>query len=131
VKDKDYWKNYVYETDAEEIEKGIKRTTFKSRGLNLGLKYFEKDRNAPNILWVVGTGCYSLYLAELGYHMYLRGYNTFGIDFQGHGESEGRRGDFSVSELVENCSDAARYISHSFNDRIGAVGVRHALTQGY
>jgi len=123
VKDKDYWKNYVYETDAEEIEKGIKRTTFKSRGLNLGLKYFEKDRNAPNILWVVGTGCYSLYLAELGYHMYLRGYNTFGIDFQGHGESEGRRGDFSVSELVENCSDAARYISHSFNDRIGAVGV--------
>lgn len=123
MKSGDYWKNYIYETDPEEIERHVRRATFKSRGRNLSLKYFERSPDAPNILWVVGTGCYALYLAELGYHMHLRGYNTFGVDFQGHGDSEGRRGDFTVAELVENCSDAASYISSGFNSRIGATGV--------
>lgn len=122
MKDQNYWKNYVYETDTEEIERNIRRTTFKSRGLNLSLKYFEKDKNAPNILWITGAGCHSLYLAELEYHMHLRGYNVFGIDFQGHGDSEGKRGDFTIDELVENCNDAAKYIFSNFNDRIGAIG---------
>ena len=99
MKDQNYWKKYVYETDTEEIERNIRRTTFKSRGLNLSLKYFEKDKNAPNILWVTGAGCHSLYLAELEYHMHLRGYNVFGIDFQGHGDSEGKRGDFTIDEI--------------------------------
>ena len=97
MKDQNYWKNYVYETDTEEIERNIRRTTFKSRGLNLSLKYFEKDKNAPNILWITGAGCHSLYIVELEYHMHLRGYNVFGVDFQGHGDSEGKRGDFTTS----------------------------------
>ena len=122
MKDPNYWKNYVYETDVEEIERNLRQATFKSRGLNLSLKYFEKDRNAPNILWITGTGCHSLYIVELEYHMHLRSYNVFGIDFQGHGDSEGKRGDFTVDELVENCNDAAKYISSNFNERIGAIG---------
>ena len=123
MKSKDYWKNYLCETDAAEVERNLKQTTFKSGNLSLSLKYFEKSKYAPNILWVVGTGCYSLYLAELGYHMYLRGFNTFGIDFQGHGDSEGERGDFTLSELVRNCIDATAYISNKYNERVGAVGV--------
>jgi len=123
LKAQHYWKNYVYQTDAEEIEKNLRQATFKFRGLNISLKYFERGKNTPNILLVVGTGCYSLYLAELGYHMHLRGYNVFGIDFQGHGDSDGGRGEFTIDELVENCSDAAKYIASIFNDRIGAAGV--------
>jgi beta-phosphoglucomutase len=123
MKTRDYWKNYLCETDAVEIERNLRQTTFKSRNLSLSLKYFEKSKYAPNILWVVGTGCYSLYLAELGYHMYLRGFNTFGIDFQGHGDSEGERGDFTLSELVRNCIDATAYISNKYKERVGAVGV--------
>ena len=118
-----YWKNYVYETDAEQVQRKIRQTTFSSRGLNLGLKYFEKGKDTPSILWVPGTGSYSLYLSELGYHMHLRGYNTFGIDFQGHGDSEGKRGDFTVNELTQNCIDAATYIANYFNDRIGTIGI--------
>ena len=123
MKDPNYWKNYLYETDAEEIERNLARTTFKSRGLNLSLKYFEKDRNAPNILLISGTGRYSLFGADMMYEMHLRDYNVFGVDFQGHGDSEGKRGDFTIGELVENCSDAAKYVSANFNDRIGAIGL--------
>lgn len=117
-----YWKNYLCETSAPEIERNLKQITFKSQYLSLSLKYFEKDKDAPNILWVVGTGCYSMYLVELGYHMHLRGFNTFGIDFQGHGDSEGKRGDFNLSELTRNCFDAATYIIENYNRRIGTVG---------
>ena len=123
MKAPNYWKNYVYETDVEEIGGNIRRRTFKSRGLNLSLKYFQKDRNAPNILYIQSTGGYSLSCAEMLYHMHLRDYNVFGIDFQGHGDSEGNHGDFTIDELVGNCNDAAKYISSNFNDRIAAVGV--------
>lgn len=123
MKTRDYWKKYICETDAAEIKRNLKQTTFKSRNLSLSLKYFEKSKDAPNIMWVVGTGCHSLYLAELGYHMHLRGFNTFGIDFQGHGDSEGKRGDFTLSELVRNCIDATSYISRNYNKHVGAVGV--------
>lgn len=123
MKTRDYWKKYLCETDAAQIERDLKQTTLSSRNLNLSLKYFEKSKDAPNILWVVGTGCHSLYLAELGYHMHLGGFNTFGIDFQGHGDSEGERGDFTLSELVRNCIDATGYISNKYNRRVGAVGV--------
>ncbi len=123
MKNRDYWKNYLCETKATEIERNLKQTTFKSQYLSLNLKYFEKGKDAPNILWVVGMGCYSMYLAELGYHMHLRGFNTFGIDFQGHGDSEGTKGDFNLSELARNCFDATIYIIENYNRRIGAVGV--------
>lgn len=122
MKDLTYWKNYIYETDPVKIEKDVRQATFKSRGLNLSLKYFETNKDAPNILWITGAGCHSLYLAELEYHMHLKGYNVFGVDFQGHGDSEGKRGDFTINELVENCSDAAEYISSNFNRRIGPIG---------
>jgi len=118
-----YWKNYVSETDSDEIEKSLRETTFKSRGLNLRLKYFQKDISAPSILCIPGTGCYSLLgTAEMLYHIYLRGYNVFAVDLQGHGDSEGKRGDFTIGQLVENSRDAARYISRNFNGRIGVIG---------
>ena len=122
MKAPDYWKNYLYETDTEEIESNLGQTIFKSRGLNLSLKYFEKNRNTPNILLISGTGGYSLFGADMMYEMYLRGYNVFGIDLQGHGDSEGEKGDFTMDELVENCRNAVKYISANYNDRIGVIG---------
>ena len=122
MKAPNYWKNYLLKIDAGVIERNLKRTTCKSRGLNLSLKYFEKDRNASNILLIGGTGGYALFGVEMMYEMHLRNYNVFGIDFQGHGDSEGKREDFTIGELVENCSDAAKYIFTNFNDRIGAIG---------
>jgi pimeloyl-ACP methyl ester carboxylesterase len=122
MKDQNYWKNYVYETDPAEIEINLREATFKSRELNLSLKYFEKDKNAPNILLIGATSGYSLLRADMMYEIHLRGYNVFGFDFQGHGDSEGKRGDFTVNKLVENSSDAAKYVSANFNDRIGAIG---------
>ncbi len=46
-----YWKQYyVLETDADEIERHLQRTTFRSGGTQFELIYFEEGKNAPTIL---------------------------------------------------------------------------------
>jgi len=50
-----YWKNYVHETDANEIERNIQRTGFTSSAKNFELIYFEAGKNTPNIL--ISPGC--------------------------------------------------------------------------
>ena len=122
MKDNKYWKNYVHDIDADEIEKNIKKTTFKSRGMDLNLTYFEKNKNGPNILCIPGISCYGLFYAELLYNMYLSGYNVFVLDFQGHGDSAGARGDFTINEILQNVKDAVKYISNNFNNKIGVFG---------
>lgn len=122
LEDNNYWKNYVHNMDPDIIEKNVKTATIMSRGLNLNLTYFEKGKNAPNILYIPSTSGYSLFSAELLYNMHLRGYNVFVLDFQGHGKSQGRRGDATINEISENCGDAVNYISKNFNSKIGVCG---------
>ncbi len=52
-----YWKQYyVLETDADEIERHLQRTTFPSGGKQFELIYFEEGKNAPTILISQGVG---------------------------------------------------------------------------
>ncbi len=111
MKNRSYWKShYVLETDAGEIERNIKLTSFSSGGKNYELVYFEKDKNAPNILISQGSGGHSYIFAELGYLMHLRGYNVFIMP---------KHGGYTINELMQRHSDALKYISNNFNDRIG------------
>ena len=111
MKNQNYWKShYVVETSADEIEKNIKRTDFTSAGKNLDLIYFEKSRNAPNILISEGSGGHGYFFAELGYLMYLKAYNVFIMP---------RHGSMTINELVKRHNDALKYIAGNFNSRIG------------
>ena len=118
----EYWKAYVQETAPGDIERAMQRTTFRSRGLALNLRYFEQDKQAPNVLIIPATGCHSLMYAEVCYRVHSLGYNAFCFDFQGHGDSEGRRGDFAFNDLVQNSNDAIKHIAGRFNERIGIYG---------
>jgi hypothetical protein len=76
--DKRYWKNhYVFQTDANNIERNIRSIFFSSRGKNLELIYFEKDKGASNILISQGSGSHPYIFAELGFLMHLHGYHVF------------------------------------------------------
>jgi len=118
----EYWKTYVQETDVRDIMRSMQRSTFRSRGLVLNLCSFEKDTHAPSVLIIPATGCHSLMYAEVCYQLHCLGYNVFCFDFQGHGDSEGRRGDFTINDLVQNSNDAIKHITAHFNDRIGVYG---------
>lgn len=111
MKNQSYWKNhYVLESDADEIERNIKVATFSSETKNYELVCFEKGKDAPNILISQGSGGHAYIFAELGYQMHLEGYNVFIMP---------KHGGYTISELVGRQSDAVRYISSKFGDRIG------------
>lgn len=106
-----YWKQYyVLETDPDEIERHLQRTTFRSGGTQFELIYFEEEKNAPTILISQGSGGHAYVFAELGYHMHLRGYNVCIMP---------KHGGVTIRELMPRHRDALDHISILFNDKIG------------
>jgi pimeloyl-ACP methyl ester carboxylesterase len=110
MKQSDWKRYYVLETDAEEIERHLQRTTFPSGGKQFELIYFEEGKNAPTILISQGSGGHAYVFAELGYHMHLRGYNV--CIMPKHGGS-------TIRELMPRHKDALEHIATHWNDRIG------------
>lgn len=109
--DPSYWKrHYVIEANADEIERNIKLLMFRSSGNNFELIYFERGKNAPNILISQGSGGHALVFAELGYNMYLKGYNVFIMP---------KHGGYTITDLMERHEDALNHISKNFGRRIG------------
>lgn len=111
LKNANYWKeHYVTEMDAEEIERNIKLIYFVSGGKKFELLYFEKGKDAPNILISQGSAGHSYVFAELGYLMHLQGYNVFIMP---------KHGGYTINELVARHRDALDHISIKFNDKVG------------
>jgi alpha-beta hydrolase superfamily lysophospholipase len=106
-----YWKqHYVLETEADEIESHLQRTTFLSGGEQFGLIYFEDGKDAPTILISQGSGGHAYVFAELGYHLHQRGYNVCIMP---------KHGGLTIRELMPRHKDALDHITALFNDRIG------------
>jgi len=105
-----YWHTYVQETDVDEIERHLQRTTFRSGGKQFELIYFEEGKNAPTILISQGSGGHAYVFAELGYHIHLRGYNVCIMP---------KHGGVTIGELMSRHKDALEHIATHWNERIG------------
>lgn len=111
MKNPTYWKkHYVVHGNADEIERNIKSASFTSGRQNFELVYFETSKNAPNILISEGSGGHAYVFAELGYLIYLRGYNVFIMP---------KHGGYTIQELVQRHRDALSHIAESYDNRIG------------
>jgi pimeloyl-ACP methyl ester carboxylesterase len=114
MKSASYWKtHYIVETDADEIERNVRLSIFASGARSFELLYFERGKKAPNILISPGSAGHSYVFAELGYQMYLGGYNVFIMP---------KHGGHTIGELVQRHSDALEHLSSNFSDRIGVFG---------
>jgi pimeloyl-ACP methyl ester carboxylesterase len=106
-----FWKQrYVVATDADEVERRLQRTSFRSGGRQFELIYFEAGKTAPTVLISQGSGGHAYVFAELGYHLYLRGYNVCIMP---------KHGGVTIEELLPRHNDALEHIATQFNDRIG------------
>jgi pimeloyl-ACP methyl ester carboxylesterase len=109
-----YWRDhYVVETDADVIEKCLRKTTFTSRDQEWELIFFFQDARAPNVLISPGSGGHAYVFAELAYQTHLLGFNVFVMP---------KHGGSTINELIVRHVDAAKNISAQFNDRIGVFG---------
>jgi alpha-beta hydrolase superfamily lysophospholipase len=98
-----YWKQYyVIETDADEIESHLQRTTFPWGSKQFELVYFEAGKNAPTILISQGSGGHAYVFAELGYHLHMRGYTVCIMP---------KHGGVTIRELMHRHKDALEHIA--------------------
>jgi pimeloyl-ACP methyl ester carboxylesterase len=111
LKDPGYWKDhYVVASDADEIERSLRRRTFLSAGREYELVGFERGPDRPTILISQGSGGHAYVFAELGYLMHGHGYNVFIMPKQ-----SGK----TIAQLMSRHADALAHIAGRFNDRIG------------
>lgn len=92
------------------------------KGLKLHIDLYEKGKDHPCIIFIPGMGSYAGANRDFLAQLHLRGYNVAGVDLQGHGRSEGRRGDFTMEELAGNVSAVIDYVCSNYNPRIGVLG---------
>lgn len=83
---------------------------------------YEYCPEAPCILFVPGIGTYSALYAESLSKLSDKGFNVLSIDLRGHGESGGKRGQYRVSEVVDDLQLALDYLSARYHDQIGVLG---------
>ncbi|MFQ5796226.1 MAG: alpha/beta hydrolase [Candidatus Bipolaricaulia bacterium] len=100
----------------------VSKTSIQSNELPLLLHLFLAGEGRPVILFLHASGCHALMYRTLLSQLATAGYNIVAPDFQGHGENRGRRGHFTLQELVNNALDAARWACENLDDRIILVG---------
>lgn len=93
-----------------------------SGGLKINIDVHSHSKNAPTIVFVPGTSVYGLCFAELLYLIGKEGYNIVSLDPRGHGRSEGKRGDYTIEELMLDVRTAVDYAKKEFNNKVTVFG---------
>jgi alpha-beta hydrolase superfamily lysophospholipase len=116
-----YWHRYLV-TDPALVAKVIREEHVVPRGLRLHLDVYQREDDAPTILFVPGTGAHARCYAEFLFQLHRQGFRVVGIDLQGHGLSEGVRGSFTIEELLENIYDVTTWAIERYGERVGISG---------
>lgn len=77
---------------------------------------------APTILLLHGLGFHSFEYDALAARLAESGLGSLALDFRGHGRSEGPRGRWVLSDLVEDAVDAVAFLAQRADGPIGVYG---------
>ena len=105
-----------------EVKKEILTDTVQSDGLKLHLTIFPGPPGAPAVVFVPGTSIYALAYAEFMYKLSKRGFSVIGFDPRGHGLSEGKRGNYTIPELVLDTETVINYTREKYSKDIFLAG---------
>ncbi len=93
-----------------------------SDGVRLHLDVIEVDRNRPTVVFMPGTNAYAVLYGEFLGALADSNYNIVGFDPRGHGRSGGRRGSYTLPELVADMRAAVEYARNRFGEPIVVSG---------
>ncbi len=97
-------------------------TFIDSADRRIHLDIFNNAGEKKAVVFFPGTGTasefYAVFLEAIAY----KGFNVIGIDPAGHGHSSGKRGDFTMEELLANLRDTVSYVQHRFGGKTGIIG---------
>ncbi len=97
-------------------------TFIDSAGQRIHLDIFNNTGENKTIIFFPGTGAASEFYATFLEALAYKGFNVVGIDPMGHGHSSGKRGDFTLEQLIENLNDTVSYTKQKFTGKIGIMG---------
>lgn len=120
--DPNFWFHYVSKSDPKEIKKVIKEDYIVSRNLNIHIDIYNREEDAPTVIFIHGTSTYSRMYSDFLYQLWQKGFRIIALDLQGHGRSEGVRGDFTIGQLVENIYDVTSHVIDKYKTKIGIMG---------
>ncbi|MGB9734999.1 MAG: alpha/beta hydrolase [bacterium] len=97
-------------------------TFIPSTNERIHLDIFNNAGEKKTIIFFPGTGAasefYNPFLEAIAY----KGFNIIGVDPIGHGHSSGKRGDFTIEQLLTNLHDAVSYAKKRFGGKVGIMG---------
>ncbi|MFX1570186.1 MAG: alpha/beta fold hydrolase [Promethearchaeota archaeon] len=115
----DYWFNYCFEIDPQEIKKLIKEEYIWSEGLKIHLDIYDDNEKSikGTIIFLHGTSVYSRFYAEFLYNLFRKGYRVIAPDMVGHGLSEGVRGNFTMEQFEKTVYDVNSYVIENYSKK--------------
>lgn len=116
----------------------FERDSITSGGLRLHADVIEVNEKSPTVVFMPGTNAYAVLYGEFLAALADAGYNIVGFDPRGHGRSEGRRGSYTVPELMADMRAAIRYARRRFGDPVvvsgssqGGITAFYVAAEGY
>jgi pimeloyl-ACP methyl ester carboxylesterase len=99
-----------------------KQISFESKGLELVGNLYIKDVQSPIILLLHGLGFYSFEYEKLAPLLVLKGFNCLAFDFRSHGASQGKRGQWTLKDLIDDVISAIDYLYSRLQGPLGVFG---------
>lgn len=100
----------------------FERVRIPSGGLSLHLDVIATDPARPTVVFMPGTNAYAAVYGEFLCALADAGFNIVGFDPRGHGRSDGRRGSYTVPELLADFRAALRHARERFGGPLVAAG---------
>ena len=124
LQNNDHWFNYCLKRDPKKIKENLKEKFIKTSKNIIHLDIYDAmtDKTKPTILFIHGTAVYSRFYADFLYTLHERGYQIIGLDLPGHGLSDGRRGHFSIEDLVTAVSEVNSHVMENYNNEVVLIG---------
>ena len=101
---------------------GMEEAWLDANGGKLHLVVFPAGKTAPTLVFIPGTTAYALVYAQFMSEMRRNGFNVIGLDPRGHGQSSGRRGDYTMNGLVDDALAVVKYARGRFGGKVAVAG---------
>ena len=90
--------------------------------LPIHCEVYESAKDDPVIVFLPGIGTYSEMYCEFLSKLSTWGFNVVGVDFRGHGYSGGKRGEYTVKEVISDMARVVDVLSEKYTGPIGFFG---------
>ncbi|TVR78861.1 MAG: alpha/beta fold hydrolase [Chitinophagaceae bacterium] len=104
------------------LYKSFEKDAIEVNGEKIHLDILRKGKDKPTIVFIPGTAIYAMVFTELLYKLGEAGFNIVGFDPRGHGRSGGKRGSYTITQLIDDTLAVTEYAKKHFNNDISLFG---------